>query len=361
MFPQREVVMRARAEEEYKKITWTGKMMWSFSAGDSACPEYEKAHVREQRVLEALGRKREAEQVGLCIDDWRQQVGVNEAGNFTAQLMTVGWIGWEQAMLVYLPHYQRAALGFVRDECARIAASRSAAVPKFKGRASDTRAAATTEEWPGQARGAPPPRFFAAATPAPPELSTEGGVGTSSPPEHKVWVRCSLVPFQGGKLLTYGVEYEQLRKANADIVAFTKTGHSVNVKKSEGAVFNDQFCPVGAAGGRGLPGVINNVYFEFADAENDEALELPPHGKASKTARRRVMTLVSLFIKSALLDDFGLRCCGLMLGQAALVKEGLEGIPVNPSTRTAASNDHEQAQMTAKMHELLAQFQAAHG
>jgi hypothetical protein len=33
---------------------------------------------------------------------------------------------------------------------------------------------------------------------------------------------------------------------------------TVNVKKSEGVVFNDQFCPCGAAGG---------VKFKFADAE----------------------------------------------------------------------------------------------
>ncbi|KAG1669693.1 hypothetical protein FOA52_002077 [Chlamydomonas sp. UWO 241] len=59
--------------------------------------------------------------------------------------------------------------------------------------------------------------------------------------------------YRSGRDILGAAEAVLSHEANADVVAFTETGHSVNVKKSEGVVFNDQFCPVGAAGGRGMP------------------------------------------------------------------------------------------------------------
>jgi hypothetical protein len=99
----------------------------------------------------------------------------------------------------------QAALSFVRTECERDVDARKAAA--------DARA---------KKRQAPEPELPPAADGG---VVGEGESGESDeefekskPKEYKVFARASLVPFQGGQLLTFGVDYTKLGDFQAQVV-----------------------------------------------------------------------------------------------------------------------------------------------
>ncbi|KAG1662458.1 hypothetical protein FOA52_009666 [Chlamydomonas sp. UWO 241] len=289
-----------------------------------ACPEYVKGHTRELHALQALGKTVEAEDVEICIDEYIASAGLNDCGNRTSQLLAAAWISWEDAMLVYFvlgattrgqlllraglrvtgvpdcnihhhhfPEFEKAALSFVRGECDRDAIKRQA---KADARAKKQREAGGQPAAAAAAGGGVGADGAGAS-------AAEGGAEADEegrPKEHKVWARASLVPFQAH--------------------------------------------------------VVNNVSMVMVDPDHEDDLSLPPHGKATKMAHKHALTLIPSFIKQTLLEHFGLRAAGLMLGQGmtdmchrmegALARSGMGSVVnVYASQSTAASQEAMEAQM----------------
>jgi len=162
------------------------KALKSARKATSANPEYIKAHHREMKALEALGKHREAKEIAEEIRDFERCRKAYPA-QFLA-LLDAGWIDWERATLVYMPVRFTAAAEWLQ---------------------------ANLEPLPADKR-----------------------------PEHvesrhmtrRVEVRASIVPFQGGQGLCLTVNYawgeiqcmgfQMLDSANGEIADKPPNGHA---------------------------------------------------------------------------------------------------------------------------------------